>query len=281
MHHYWFGDIRNDECVSCLAWIDREKTTLARCTRLTGYGALMPPVPWSRAVSGGCVRDRDEYLHHLRILCIRAAEAQLTEQAQRPDLALIEMVRALDEIDHAQNLLRERAEGWIAVTDPLSVLHRETEPAHAGCGALEILQDEIRHLQGTRRQMAREVSAMAATVLPNCSALVGGLVAARLLSEAGDLHTLAGMPASTLQVIGARKALFSHLRCGTAPPRHGIIYMDKAVHTATGKMRGKVARAVACSLGIAVKLDLFRGEPVPEFLDGARRRIARARGGSR
>jgi nucleolar protein 56 len=192
------------------------------------------------------------------------------------------MVRALDEIDRTRNLLRERADSWIAVTDPHLPRQRAPSPApQEGGGALDILQDELCHLQDTRRMMAREVSATAATVLPNCSALVGGLVAARLLSEAGDLHTLATMPASTLQVIGARKALFSHLQCGTAPPRHGIIYQDKAVHTAPGKLRGKVARTVACQLAIAAKLDQFRREAVPGFLAGAQARIARARGGLR
>jgi nucleolar protein 56 len=287
MHRYWFGDVERRECRSCF-WRDGgENVRRTQFFRVTGNTSPMPPVEWEMAAEAGIVRNREDYLHRLRELCICGARAQLEERAGRKDLELIEMVRVLDEFDRALNLLQEREDSWVAMLNPIpapgstssDIRVRDDCAVARSAGVLTILQEEVRHLVRIRKQCARDVNVRAEAVLPNSSALVGGLVAARLLSDAGDLLTLATMPASALQVIGARSALFSHLQTRTPPPRHGIIYQDKTVHTAPRGRRGKVARAVACALGGAIKLDFFRGELAPEFIAKARTRIARARGG--
>lgn len=119
----------------------------------------------------------------------------------------------------------------------------------------------------------REVSARADEVMPNVSALIGGLVAARLLSRAGGLSELARMPGSTIQVLGSEQALFSHLRAGTPPPKHGIIFQHRRVHNAPKEVRGRVARVLAAKLAIAARLDYYRGVLVPEFIEEAQARI--------
>jgi len=119
----------------------------------------------------------------------------------------------------------------------------------------------------------REVSARADEVLPNTSALIGGLVAARLLSRAGGLSALARMPGSAIQVLGSERALFSHLRGGTPPPKHGIIFQHRRVHNAPREVRGRVARVLAAKLAIAARLDYYRGEAVPEFIRDAQEKI--------
>jgi nucleolar protein 56 len=122
----------------------------------------------------------------------------------------------------------------------------------------------------------REVSAMADEVMPNVSALIGGLVAARLLSRAGGLPALARMPGSTIQVLGSEQALFSHLRGGSPPPKHGIIFQHRRVHNAPKEVRGRVARVLAAKLAIAARLDHYRGEAVPSFIEEAQARIDEA-----
>jgi nucleolar protein 56 len=107
---------------------------------------------------------------------------------------------------------------------------------------------------------------------------VGGLVAARLMTLAGGLPDLARLPASSIQVLGARGALFSHLTGGTPPPKHGIIYQHLRVHNAPRGVRGRVARAVAARLAIAARIDRYRGTPDPEFIAESDRMIGAAGG---
>lgn len=97
-------------------------------------------------------------------------------------------------------------------------------------------------------------------VAPNLRALVGALLGARLISLAGGLTRLAMMPASTIQVLGAEKALFRSLRTGARPPKHGIIFQWEEIHGAQFWLKGKIARALAGKLSIASRIDLYSGE---------------------
>ncbi len=103
-------------------------------------------------------------------------------------------------------------------------------------------------------------------VAPNMSSLVGPVLSARLISITGGLENLAKMPSSTLQVLGAEKALFRSLKTGSRPPKHGIIFQHPFVHQASRWHRGKVARVVSGKLSIAARIDAFGGEFMGERL---------------
>ncbi|MDD1717313.1 MAG: RNA-processing protein, partial [Methanoregulaceae archaeon] len=143
-------------------------------------------------------------------------------------------------------------------------------------GIFREVMGTIGHLTSTRSVLMREVSDRADEVLPNTSALVGGLVAARLASGAGGLRELSRLPGSAIQVIGSRTALFSHLRSGTPPPKHGIIFQHRRVHNAPKEVRGRVARVLAAKLGIAARIDYYRRIQAPEFIASAQVAIDRA-----
>ncbi|MFH1257350.1 MAG: hypothetical protein ABIG96_06535 [Candidatus Micrarchaeota archaeon] len=114
----------------------------------------------------------------------------------------------------------------------------------------------------------------------NLAYLTDAVVAARLVSTAGSLQNLAKMPASTLQVIGAEKALFKHLRMGTKPPKHGVIFQSPLISTAPLKQRGKVARALATKLAIAAKADYYSHHFIAEKLkEGMEKRLKEIREG--
>jgi nucleolar protein 56 len=115
--------------------------------------------------------------------------------------------------------------------------------------------------------------------MPNTSALIGGLVAARLMAHAGGLLPLSRLPASAIQVLGARTALFAHLRTQTPSPKHGIIFQHRRVHNAPRDVRGRVARVLAGKLAIAARIDQFRGSADPAFLARAQAQIDAAAGG--
>ena len=94
-------------------------------------------------------------------------------------------------------------------------------------------------------------------VAPNISAILGAAVGARILGRAGSLSRLASMPASTIQVIGAEKALFRSLKTGAQPPKHGILFQHPMVHAAPRWQRGKIARAIAAKAVIAARVDVY------------------------
>ncbi len=103
-------------------------------------------------------------------------------------------------------------------------------------------------------------------VAPNIQTLVGSLLGARLIAFSGGLNNLAKMPASTIQVLGAEKALFRALKTGARPPKHGIIFQHTLIHDAKRWQRGKLARAIAGKLAIAARTDAFSGKYMGDYL---------------
>jgi len=112
-------------------------------------------------------------------------------------------------------------------------------------------------------------------VAPNVKSLAGSLLGARLIALTGGLINLAKMPASTIQVLGAEKALFRSLKTGTRPPKHGIIFQHTLIHEAKRWQRGKMARAIAGKLAIAARTDAFSGKYIGDSLKaGLDQRVA-------
>jgi nucleolar protein 56 len=95
---------------------------------------------------------------------------------------------------------------------------------------------------------------------PNTTTMLGPLLTARLMSIAGGLENLAKMPASTMQVLGAEKALFRSLKTGARPPKHGVIFQYASIHNSPRWQRGKIARALSGKLAIAARVDAFGGD---------------------
>ncbi len=114
-------------------------------------------------------------------------------------------------------------------------------------------------LYEARRGLAEYIDAAMKEVAPNIRELVGPLLGARLINLAGGLTKLALLPASTIQVLGAEKALFRALRTGTKPPKHGVIFQFPEVFRSPRWQRGRIARALAAKLAIAAKADAFTG----------------------
>ncbi|RLE55956.1 MAG: C/D box methylation guide ribonucleoprotein complex aNOP56 subunit [Candidatus Methanomethylicota archaeon] len=117
----------------------------------------------------------------------------------------------------------------------------------------------IMHLYDMREELEKYIDQTMDEVAPNIKAIVGPLIGARLISLAGGLEELAKLPASTIQVLGAEKALFRALRTGAKPPKHGVIFQCPEVHRAPRWQRGKIARALAGKLTIAARVDAFSG----------------------
>ncbi|WP_246275317.1 NOP5/NOP56 family protein [Nitrosopumilus oxyclinae] len=116
-----------------------------------------------------------------------------------------------------------------------------------------------------RKKLEEHVEAEMQEIAPNTSAILGTAVGARILGRAGSLKKMASLPASTIQVLGAEKALFRSLKTGSQPPKHGLLFQHAMVHAAPRWQRGKIARAVAAKAVIAARVDVY-GEGLNQTL---------------
>lgn len=132
--------------------------------------------------------------------------------------------------------------------------------------SLKEMASDILTLFSTRDYLTDYIESVMKEVAPNVTALVGSSLGARLLSLAGGLAELSKLPASTIQVLGAEKALFRALKSRARPPKHGILFQYPAIHTAPRWQRGKMARALAAKLAIAAKIDAYSGRYVGDSL---------------
>lgn len=131
--------------------------------------------------------------------------------------------------------------------------------AEADLTQIQALSRDVLELYELRKGMESYLDKTMGEVAPNTQALVGSLLGARLIAVAGGLRNLAMRPASTIQVLGAEKALFRSLKTGARPPKHGLIFQHTLLHDAKRWQRGKIARALAGKLAIAVRTDAFGG----------------------
>jgi nucleolar protein 56 len=236
-------------------------------------------------------RPTDPGLHRSALL--RCAETAL-QAAWDPSVHVEEAVRALRDIDRAANLLGERISSWAARDAPelegvdhlaaARALLQRTEPVSA-------FAPDDPSVTAARRRLAELVVALAdarATVeaalrstvpvrAPNLNRLLGPELAARLVAQAGGLDRLAHLPASTVQVLGAERAFFEHLRGRAPPPRHGLLFLHPALQSAPRAQRGKLARALAAKAAIAARLDRAGGELDPSLAEAFERRRAEIR----
>jgi len=136
----------------------------------------------------------------------------------------------------------------------------------------------ILDLYKERERCADYLDSIMNEVAPNIRELVGTTIGARLIALAGGLDKLARLPSSTIQVLGAEKALFRALRRGGRPPKHGVIFQHPWIHGSPRRIRGRIARTLACKLSIAARLDYFGGEfQGPELRKEVEERVRKLR----
>jgi nucleolar protein 56 len=122
------------------------------------------------------------------------------------------------------------------------------------------LADQVIAQSDLRRVLSDHIEVAMETVAPNVKELLTASVGARIIAKAGSLARLATLPASTIQVLGAEKALFRALKTGARPPKHGLLFQHPLIHSAPKWQRGKIARAIASKVAIAARIDYYRHE---------------------
>jgi nucleolar protein 56 len=216
----------------------------------------------------------------LREALLLDAERSL-EASWDPSIHVEEAVRATADLDRVRNLLGERLGSWVTRDAPdldPGDHHRvveaalETTPAPRLGPANPALHEARRKLaqlyravEATRAELERAVDAAVPQRAPNLVSLLGPELSARLLAQAGGLERLARLPASTIQVLGAERAFFEHLRGHAPPPRHGLLFLHPDLQSAGRVERGRLARALAGKVAIAARLDRAGAAVNPEL----------------
>mmetsp|Transcript_13962 Transcript_13962/g.37552 ORF Transcript_13962/g.37552 Transcript_13962/m.37552 type:complete len:486 (+) Transcript_13962:62-1519(+) len=116
-----------------------------------------------------------------------------------------------------------------------------------------------------RKSLAEYLHSKMHAVAPNLQALIGDTVGARLISHAGSLTNLSKYPASTVQILGAEKALFRALKTKGNTPKYGLIFHSTFIGRAGAKNKGRISRYLANKCSIASRIDAFSEEPTSRF----------------
>lgn len=254
------------------------------------------------ALECGFVELDEDYDILLRDVCIRAAKSQIS-QTDTDDSRIIQAVEALDDIDKNVNELSERLFEWYGRYFPELDMtgeelakfvsaygsranvpddHELSSKASQSMGAELLYADEeilrsfaknICSLYDTRRYLENYINTSMGSVAPNLCDIAGASIGARLMSMAGSLEKLAAFPSSTVQVIGASRALFKHLRSRAPSPKHGIIFNNPIIKNAPWWQRGKLARALAAKISLAARNDFYSGDPDPSIREALEKKL--------
>lgn len=250
---------------------------------------LVPPTRLGRAAGPSPPETRAPTIDETawRELLIAEAEHDLAASWD-PSVHLSEAIWAITELEQAANLVGERLRSW-AGRDRIGLGEEDGGNAEQisralaeGGGPSPDLPGAEPELLAARRGLAElflQIGRARAHVeqalegsvprrMPNLNALLGPLLAARMVAQAGGLDRLARLPASTVQVLGAERAFFEHLRGRAPPPRHGWLFQHPDIQSAPKRLRGKLARALAGKVAIAARLD-HAGRPMQESVRSA------------
>ncbi|MFL2941781.1 MAG: hypothetical protein ACJZ2N_03160 [Candidatus Poseidoniales archaeon] len=196
-------------------------------------------------------------LELLRVACIIQVKGKIEENLT-PDINLIQAIEALDENYSIINTLSERLLTWysqITGSARLNIdelLRHDTIPEQ-----LLSLREHYNFSVKSSKFFLDFIDKEAPTILPSIVDAVGNQLAVRLVAAAGSLSKLARMPSSTIQLLGAEKALFRHMSDGSPPPKHGYLYQHPLVKKASKKDKGKISRKLASKVSIASKIDYY------------------------
>ncbi len=140
------------------------------------------------------------------------------------------------------------------------------EPSEAEYLMLKQVAESELYLDELQLKLDSYLAVEVKKLMPNISYLVDYKIAAELLAKAGSLSKLGFMPASTIQLLGAEKALFKHIKFHTRPPKYGVLFKLPQITNASHFKRGRIARLYATKICIAAKADAFTKNFIAEKL---------------
>jgi len=160
-------------------------------------------------------------------------------------------------------LTNNKKELLIQISVPLSM---GADLSSEDVQAIMELAKEIKSLFSQKKKQEEYLEVLMKKLCPNMMAITGAVLGAKLLEHTGSLEHLSELPSSTIQLLGAEKALFRHMTTGARCPKYGILFQHPFVSQAKKQNQGKVARMLADKISIAVKIDFFKGTFIGDAL---------------
>ncbi len=212
------------------------------------------------------------------------------------DNMIVQSVSSIEEADRAANMLARRLREWYSFYCPefsdsiashekfAELIQKKTKnellkekgiaPAHSmgadmpkqDTDAMMELAKALDYLYKLKEKQAGYLEKKMKNYCPNITAITGSLIGAKLLAIAGSLEKLSRYPSSTIQMLGAEKALFRHLMTGAKVPKYGILHEHPLISQAKKTEHGRIARLLADKISIAAKVDFFKGKFVGDKL---------------
>lgn len=225
----------------------------------------------------------------LRKKLIAETKKKVKESVNEDNL-IIQAVNCIDEADRTANTLAKRLREWYSFYCPefsnsiashqkfVEIIQKKqknqllkevnvnpkdsmgADLKKEDVDAILELAKAINRLYELKESQSRYLERIMKEYCPNINAVAGSLIGAKLLAIAGSLKKISRMPSSTIQLLGAEKALFRHLTTGARSPKYGIIHEHTLISQAKKSEHGKIARLLADKIAIAVKVDFFKGD---------------------
>lgn len=218
-------------------------------------------------------RSTDEFNEFFQMFNVELTKLKIKHGFKR-DKLIIQAVQNLEEMNKILNIMYERLREWYGFYYPESTKKMQDMEKFAEIAGnsrhessmgydlspedLAIIKKagaEMQSMIGYRNNLNYYLEDVMDVIAPNLSSVAGVVVGAKLISAAGSLERLAKMTSSTIQLLGAERALFRHLRSGAKPPKYGYILQHAMMSQIPAQNRGKLARALAGKITIAAKVD--------------------------
>lgn len=230
-----------------------------------------------------------KYFSDFYILNLDLAKKRVKESVKFDNL-IIQCINNIEELDKVANTLVKRLREWYELYNPefshyvndnekfaeliaegKDKKEKESMGADLAKEDLDSIKELAKKVDGLYKSKKKQVEYLERTMkknTPNIMAVAGITIGAKLIALAGGLKRLIRFPASTVQLLGAEKALFRHLRNkkNVLPPKFGIIHEHALISKVKRAEQGKVARALADKILLAAKIDYFKGEFIGDKL---------------
>ncbi len=219
---------------------------------------------------------------------------KLVSESVKDDLLIIQAVKTTEDIDKIANGLCKRLREWYSLylpeaselisdnetfvkvileKDKNKLLHELKVDVSMGKDLRDndvekilSLAKAVEGLYAERRKTEDYMEGVMKNICHNFHEITGTNIGAKMIAKAGSVEKMAFMPASTIQLLGAEEALFRHIKTGARSPKYGILLQHPLVMKAKRQDKGKVAKALADKISIAIKVDFFKGEFIGDKL---------------
>ncbi|MFH1294625.1 MAG: hypothetical protein ABIH90_01620 [Candidatus Aenigmatarchaeota archaeon] len=217
---------------------------------------------------------------------IGAAGLKKILKKERKEKIIFHIIGLMDDLDKHLNMNAERLREWYGLYFPEATHKiksnealartaakgkRENTEEYSGLAKISVGMhfgdDDVKNVSSfakklldmfdERTSLEKYLGKLVTEEAPNTNAVAGTVLTARLLASGGGLEKLSRMPSSRIQLLGAEKALFRHMRENTKAPKYGLLFGHDLVQKAPEHKKGKVARSVASKISLAMKMDFF------------------------